>query len=416
MKKRYDIAVVGGGAAGLAAAVTAAGRGRSALLLEKEKRVGKKLLATGNGRCNYTNTAASVRDYRGGDPAFAAAALERFGPAATTAFFHDLGVLPYEEEEGRVYPLSRQAAAVLDALRFAADRRGVETRTETRVTAIVPERGLFRLEAGEAAFAAKKVIIACGGMAGPELGGCRDGYGLLAALGHPVTDIAPSLVKIRTENRLTRPMKGVRVLGRAVLKKRGEAVSETAGEFLFTDYGVSGIPVMQLSRSLCFDEPTAFALELDLLPAFSPADLADELKKRRADLAAAPTEDFLIGMVPKKVGQVLLREALGKRGGVAGDLTDDEILALAETLKRFSLPVTGVLGWKEAQVTAGGAETSFFDGATMESRLVPGLYAAGEVLDIDGGCGGYNLQWAWASGRLAAEAAVSALEKKDDSN
>ena len=406
MKEVFDIAVIGGGAAGFAAAITASQKGARVVMAEKEQRVGKKLLATGNGRCNFSNRFADVSHYHGEDPAFMAYANERFSPTENEAFFRSLGVMAVEEDGGKMYPMSLQAAAVLDMLRLAAERLKVAVKTETTVTEICPNKKGFMLKTKEEPFFAAKVIVACGGMASPELGGCKLGYDLLENLGHSVTALAPALVKIKTDNRLPNALKGIKVEGVLTLKHRGKVAGREEGEILFTEFGISGPPVLQLSRCLCFERAEEFAAEIDLLPQMDENELVELLKERRAILADSALEYYLTGLVQKKVGQLLLKEALGsKLSRGVDDLSDGELRKISAMLKRFTLEVKGVLGWKQAQVTAGGVRTSEFDPKTMESRIVPGLYAVGEVLDIDGDCGGFNLQWAWASGRLAGDCA-----------
>ena len=410
----FDIAVIGGGAAGMAAAVTAAREGCSVILLEKEPRLGRKLAATGNGRCNFTNIMTDINRYHGADASFAVPALERFSPAGNIAFFRSLGIMAKEEDKGKVFPLSLQAAAVLDMFRQELEHRKVCLRTDTRIDGLYSRDKGFRLESqnGEK-FSAAKVIVACGGMASPELGGCHFGYDLLETQGHRISELAPALVKIKTDNRLPNALKGIKVEGVLMLKKRRQKVSSAEGEILFTDYGLSGPPVLELSRFLCFEDAEDFTVEMDLLSEFDENELNALLRERRTILAEAPLECFLTGVVQKKVGMLLLKEALHtKLSRLGGSLSDEELLRVAHILKHFALPVKGVLGWKQSQVTAGGILTGDFDGHTMESKLVPGLYAAGEVLDIDGDCGGFNLQWAWASGRLAAESAVSRLKEE----
>lgn len=408
--KTYDIAVIGGGAAGLAAAITALRGGTTVLVAEKEARIGKKLLATGNGRCNFTNLYTTKDRYHGTDPGFTVYANEKFSPENNMAFFRSLGVMTKVEDEGKAFPLSLQAAAVLDMLRLEVETRGADLRTGLRITSVKKENGGFLLCSAEETFYAKKVIVAAGGMASPELGGCRFGYDLLGKSGHSCSELAPALVKIKTDNRLTNGLKGIKVEGKISLCRHGEIVGSEEGEILFTEFGVSGPPVLQLSRLLCFEKPEAFTVVIDLLPEFSEEELKNLLKERRTLLTEATLDFFVNGLVQKKVGQMLIKEALGcKLSRSIEGLTDDELFAVARILKGFSLPVWGVLGWKQAQVTAGGILTKDFDEKTMESKLVPGLYAAGEVLDIDGDCGGFNLQWAWASGRLAAESAVKSL-------
>lgn len=410
----FDIAVIGGGAAGMAAAVTAARRGASVVLLEKEPRLGRKLLATGNGRCNFTNVRTDLSRYHGADVSFAADALEQFSARDNMAFFRSLGVMAKEEERGKVFPLSLQASAVLDMLRLELERKAVCLRTDTRIIGLSAMKKGFRLESqnGER-FSAAKVIVAGGGMASPELGGCHFGYDLLREQGHRLSDLAPALVKMKTDNRLPNALKGIKIEGILTLKKKNQRIASAEGEILFTDFGISGPPVLELSRVLCFEKAEDFLAEIDLLPSFTEEELTLLLRERRSLLAETSLEYFLTGMVPKKVGMLLMKEALHtKLSRSSVSLSDEELIWVAHILKHFSLWVKGVLGWKQAQVTAGGILTRDFDRKTMESKLVPGLYAAGEVLDIDGDCGGFNLQWAWSSGRLAAESAVNRLKEE----
>ena len=413
MKATYDIAVIGGGAAGLAAAITAGRKGKTVLIIEKEQRLGKKLLATGNGRCNFTNLRSEISRYHGKEPAFAAPAMAQFPPESNIAFFRSLGVMAKTEEDAKVYPLSLQAAAVLDMLRLELERLAIDVVNDCRIQKICPQNRGFQLIGEKERFHAEKVIAACGGMASPELGGCGYGYDLLKELGHTLTPIAPALVKIKTENRLPNALKGIKIEGTLTLKRKGRPLGREAGEILFTDFGISGPPVLQLSRLLCFAPAEEFTAELDLLPDFSKEEVITLLQERRKLLGTATLEHFLTGLIQKKAGMLLTKEALNtKLSRTAKELDDGELQKLAAMLKGFSLPVKGVLGWKQAQVTAGGIDTAGFDPATMESRLVPGLFAVGEVLDIDGDCGGFNLQWAWASGRLAGTIAAKDREER----
>lgn len=404
MKEIYDIAVIGGGAAGLAAAITAARNGARVVIIEKEQRVGKKLSATGNGRCNFTNRFVAENRYHGDNPAFTVYANERFSPADNVDFFRSLCIMAIEEDEGKIYPLSLQAAAVLDMLRLEVERLKIALKTSSAVKELLPNKKGFALKTEEGSFFAAKVIVACGGMASPELGGCSLGYDLLESCGHRRTALAPALVKIKTDNRLTNALKGIKVEGGLTIKKRRKAVGREVGEILFTDFGISGPPVLHLSRCLCFENAEDFTVEIDLLPQFEENALLELLRERRELLGDATLEYYLTGLVQKKVGQLLLKEALGcKLSRNVNSLSDGELRRVAAILKHFTLDVRGALGWKQAQVTAGGIATADFNPKTMESRIVSGLYAVGEVLDIDGDCGGFNLQWAWASGRLAGE-------------
>ena len=381
----------------MAALTAAEDPGNRVTLLERQSRVGRKLLATGNGRCNLTNLHAAPVHYHGRDPSFVSQALARFSVADTLEFFRRLGLLTVVEDSGRVYPFSDQANSVVDVLRLALVRRGVEVRCGCEVQQIGKKaRGYSVKMAGEALYA-DRVIVACGGAAGGKLGGTDLGCRLLRSMGHTVTKLGPSLVQLKTGG--TRSLKGIRADAGLTLKRDGSTVAKAAGEVQFTDFGVSGPAVFDLSRIAA--KGGSQVLLLDLLRPWEEEDVAAMLLEKRRTAPDLPLEDFLTGMVHNRLGRVILSGCGHGLSEPAGILSDRDLAVLARTLKHFPLNVTGVLGLDQAQVTAGGAVTAEFRADTLESRLCPGLFACGEVLDIDGDCGGYNLQWAWSSGRLA---------------
>ena len=397
------VLIIGGGAAGLMAAVSAAqNKENRVLLLERQQRLGRKLLATGNGRCNLTNTAASPAHYHGKDPAFVTEALARFSPADTLRFFRELGLLTVEEYGGRVYPLSNSANSVLDVLRFAVERAGAEVHTACRVNAVKTDgRGHFTVSCEDGArFFCDALIVACGGAAGEKLGGVKDGYELLASLGHSRTKLYPSLVQLVTAPEYPRALKGVRADAAVTLRRGGEILARSAGEVQFTDNGVSGPAVFDISRAAaCGGE--GIEIVFDFFRERDSEELLDMLRARRAALPNAEIGDLLTGMLHNRLGKMLVKAA-GFHGSVPlYALSDHGLSSVLEVCRGFTLPVRGTAGFDSALVTAGGISTAQFDPRTLQSRLVPGLYACGEVLDIDGDCGGYNLQWAWSSGMLA---------------
>ena len=402
---RADVLVLGGGAAGLAAGIAAARAGARVCLVEKLPRVGKRLLATGNGRCNLTNTGARAADYFG-DGAFAAGALARFSPEVVRAFFREIGLESREEYGGRVFPRSNQAAAVVDALRLAFAEAGGETVADFAAIALEPQRGGFCARAADGRTVwGKSAVCALGGMAAPALGGSDSGLKLMRALGHRLVPCAPALVQIKTPPEAVRALKGIRVEGQARAYVEGREAARAAGEILFADYGVSGPAVMQVSRPLSYAlaEKRRAEIAVCALPEEGPGFL----RARRERLASRPLEDFLTGFVPKRLGQVLLKNAgIAPLSRPAGSLSAGELSALEALLFEWRLPVLGTAGYANAQVMAGGLDTRDFDPRTLQSRKVPGLFAAGEILNVDGGCGGYNLQWAWASGLLAGSEAA----------
>ena len=396
------VLVIGGGASGMMAALTAAeDPHHTVTLLERQSRVGRKLLATGNGRCNLTNLHASPAHYHGGDPEFVTAALERFSVGDTLEFFRSIGLITVAEASGRVYPFSDQANSVVDVLRFALEQRGVELRCGCEVLSIGKKARGYTVKTAEERFYCDKLIVACGGAAGGKLGGTDLGYKLLKSMGHTVTTLHPSLVQLKTDTAATRSLKGVRADAGLTLKRNGAAAAVNAGEVQFTDFGISGPAVFELSREAAFGGDQV--LLLDLLRPFTEEALTEYLAGKREAMPQILLEDFLTGILHNRLGRVVLKQAGLDLGRRAGTLTGKELGSIAHWIKYFPLTVTGVMGLEQAQVTAGGVLTSEFRPDTLESRLCPGLFATGEVLDIDGDCGGYNLQWAWSSGRLAGK-------------
>ena len=402
MNYTYDCLIVGGGASGLMAAISAK-RAAPALrvaLLEGGARVGKKLLTTGNGRCNLSNADLALSRYQGGDLAAAARVLARLDGAATAAFFGSLGI-PLREDgnEGKLYPYSLQAGAVVDALRFECDRLGVETRLDCRVTRLTPNG--VACEDGDRT--APAVVIACGGCAAPHTGSDGSGYDLLRQAGHTVTRLFPAIVPLRTETEPIRPVNKLRLEGIVTAFADGEMRQE-AGEIHFADYGLSGPPVLQLSGFVAAHGGAD--LTLDLLPGRSQEWLLGYLKQRRAAAYGDLADNLFLGLLPKRFGTMLLKRCGLSANDAASGIADDTLAKLALCAKAFPLRASGPCGWKDAQVTAGGVPLREFDESLM-SRRRAGLFACGEVLDVTGDCGGFNLQWAWASGFVAGTAAAA---------
>lgn len=394
------VLVIGGGASGMAAALTAADAGHRVLLAERQSRVGRKLLATGNGRCNLSNLHASPAHYHGAAADFCRPALERFPAEETLGWFERLGLLTAAEPSGRIYPASNMAGSVLDVLRYALERPEIELRTGCVITQLRHRGGAFtaRTESGET-LTAERVILAAGGAAGSKVGGVMDGYQLARQLSHHRTALLPSLVQVKTDPTYPRGLKGVKAEADVRVLRGREVLAQGRGEILFTEYGVSGPAIFDLSRAVSTGGE-GLLLALDLLPQLDMAGTLRWLRGRQASLGAREAALLLTGSVHTRLGQTVVKRA-GFTNQPASSLTEDDLRRIAAGLHSFALPVTGVCGFDQAQVTAGGLRTDEFDPKTMQSLLVPGLYACGEVLDIDGDCGGYNLQWAWASGRLA---------------
>lgn len=410
MSADTHITIVGGGASGLMAAVCAARLGAHVTIAERQDRVGRKILATGNGRCNLTNVTCSAAHFAGGNVSFVKTALESFTPSATMAFFAELGAPCREEDGGKVYPLTGQASTVLDVLRFECTRLGVEIVTDAPVSAVSRRGHYLHVKAGTRDLRSERAIVCAGGRAVPQLGGGDSGIQILSRAGHGVVSQFPVLVPVRTDTHFGRQVKGTKVIAGARLFAGAEQYAEEPGEVLFTEYGLSGPPIIQLSLRAAYalhnHEPVR--LILDLLPGWPGGEVAREIERRRERWAGESTELLLLGLIHKRLIPVVLGAAgLADMRAASATIPAGASQRIEEVVRGWELDVTGTLAWSEAHVMAGGVSTADFNPATLESRLVPGLYAAGEVLDIVGDCGGHNLQWAWASARLAAQSACA---------
>ncbi len=396
------IGIIGAGASGMAAAITAAHTAQNQILLfERQARVGRKLMATGNGRCNLTNRRAGIQSYHGSRPGFVQPALREFSVDNTLNFFEALGLYTVTEEGGRVYPYSDQANSVVDVLRFALDRKNIELHLGTEITAVKREAEGFLLRAGEQTFLVDRLIVSCGGVAGGKLGGSLSGYQLLRSLGHHCTKLYPSLVQLKTDPTLVRGLKGVRANAALELLLNDTLLATARGEVQFTEYGVSGPAVFDLSRAASTCE--GGVLRLNLLPDLSTESLLSSLCIRISRLPRLKCEDLLTGILHNRLGRVILKACQIPLEQPITSLNWKQLTAAVELCHGLELELRGTMGMEHAQVTAGGICLEEFDPDTLQSRLVPGLYATGEVLDIDGDCGGYNLQWAWSSGQLAGQ-------------
>ncbi len=395
-----NIAIIGAGAAGMAAAITAAASGTNrVILLERQARVGKKLLATGNGRCNLSNWNAGASHYHGADRDFVQPALEAFPVQSTLDFFRTLGLYTVTEPGGRIYPYSDQANSVVDVLRFALDRRNVDLKLGCEVTGVKKTAKGFLIRTAEEQIEADRLIVTCGGAAGTKLGGGLSGYQLLRSLGHHCTKLSPSLVQVKTDPALVRSLKGVRANASVRYELRKSLLAKAEGEVQFTEYGISGPAIFDLSRAV--SEVGEGEIHLDLLPTVSEDELLSALCIRISRYPDLTCDDLLTGILHNRLGRVVVRACEVPGAQKLTALNWKQLVRVVECCHDFCLQVQGTMGMDQAQVTAGGIVTAEFDPKTLQSRIVPGLYAAGEVLDVDGDCGGYNLQWAWSSGQLA---------------
>lgn len=401
------IGIIGAGASGMAAALAAAKFDYAQVILfERQARVGRKLQATGNGRCNLSNAYADERGYHGEDTDFTKIALERFSVQDTLLWFSQMGLYMVAEESGRIYPYSDQANSVVDVLRFALDKENISLHTGFEVTKVRKTDAGFQVEGNGEIYTCDKLIIACGGLAGTKLGGSMSGYQLLRSLGHKVTKLRPALVQMKSNWNGCAALKGVRANCHAAIYHDGALHAESKGELQFTEYGLSGPVIFEISRDVCHKKGQ-WVCKMDFVPDISEEDVFIGLQMRRN--TNLPTDELFTGLLHNRLGRVVTHNA-GIRSGIKiADLRDDELMQAAHIAKALEITLTEPMGMEHAQVTAGGVCTCEFDSATMESKLLPGLYACGEVLDVDGDCGGFNLQWAWSSGLLAGTSARRSL-------
>jgi hypothetical protein len=398
------VIVVGGGASGMAAAIAAARMGAPVTVLERMARVGKKLLATGNGRCNLANARLELGRFHGGDLQAVRAALEAFGLDSTLGFFAELGIAAREEEAGKIFPRSGQASAVLDVLRHELSRLGVVTHCDSPVSSLERCGGLWRARTSGGVHEGAAIVLGAGGRAAPQLGSNGSGHLLAAALGHRIVDPFPALTRLRVRSPWLGHLKGLKVDGTVEL-----AGSAAAGEILFTENGLSGPPVLDVSRRAGegLRRGEAIEVRLDLCPDLPGAALIAMLRERFLGGRDVTAEFALVGFLHKRLIVPVLRESGIDPVARAGAVREPAVKVLAALLHGWRLPVVGTDSWTEAQVTAGGVDLAGVHPSTLESRIAPGLFFAGEVLDVDGDCGGFNLQWAWSSGRLAGTGAAT---------
>lgn len=415
--KVFDIVIVGGGASGMFAAISAKQKNPAlnVAIVEKNARVGKKLLATGNGRCNISNYDDEMSRYHGENVKFVISAFSRLSTEKSLDIFNKLGLLTKEESEGKIYPRSGQASVVLDFLRLGLSRLGISEITDFEAACINPSKEKFVIKSKSGDEVSGKCVIVCvGGWAGPQFGTDGSGFKLIEKLGHAKTPVYPALTRLKSTNPFAKSLKGMKFDGVATLKSEGKTVRVEEGEILFTEYGLSGPPILQLSGEAInlLNKNKKPSISLDIIPDKDEQELKNilsEMIKLNPDI---PLENFLSGIMNKQIGKMLVKAAnIGKLGDRAEILGEKELSKVISFIKGWEFEISGHTGWKDAQTTAGGAKTSEFFPSTMESRLVKNLFVAGEILDIYGDCGGFNLKWAWSSGYLAGVSAAERLSE-----
>ncbi len=396
---KREIAVIGGGASGMMAAITAAKSGAKVTLYETKDRLGKKILATGNGKCNYTNLIQQEECYRGTIPSFSKEARKAFSVEDTLHFFQTIGIEP-KYKNGYVYPNSEQATSVADALVMEIRTLPIRVQYQT-VRTIKFEKNSYLVTTDNETTKFDRVILCCGSFANMKDTKEFLGYELAKTLGHSIIPVLPALVQLRCKEKWFKTIAGVRTEGIVTIYENKQPIVKEQGELLFTEYGLSGIPIFQVSRfaaeSLHYGKQVTCSL--DLLPQFSLEEVEERLKKRFQTMKQRTAEEALVGLLNHKLNYIILKEC-----GIVPTEPCKQINVvkkLASLYKNFTCQITGTNPFSNAQICAGGVNTKEINPVTMESKLCKGLYMAGELVDVDGTCGGYNLQWAWSSGYVA---------------
>lgn len=399
------VIIIGGGASGLMAAITAARGGAKVTVLEHQNQVGKKILVTGNGRCNFTNTDQDLSHYHSESPINMAIALKQFTCQDTILFFKDLGIFS-KNRNGYLYPHSDAANALLDVLRMECEHLKVKIACQIEVESIENCDGIFQVHTPGWTYEAEKLILATGSKAAPATGSDGSGYALAKSFGHTVIEPYPALVQLLSKEKCLNALAGLRVDARAILFADNKPVISNRGEVQLNANNISGIPVFQISA----DAAKSFAagkqchVVLDFLPDFSERLLMDYMRQRIRTGGYKTAVNFLTGLFSKKLSEILCERCKFSKKLLAENFTEDDIIILCKQIKNFKIQIHGTNGFEHAQCCGGGVSLEEINPFTMESLKMPGLYFCGELLDVHGDCGGYNLQWAWTSGYLAGKA------------
>jgi predicted Rossmann fold flavoprotein len=394
-----DMIVVGAGAAGLIAAITSARAGNKVTLLEQNSKTGKKILVSGNGKCNIDNKYINPTRFHSQDPNFIEKVLEGYGVDIVEKFFTSIGLELTEGKEGKMFPLSLQASSVVELLEYEAKRVGVQIVCDCAVTSISKESETFTLETTQGTKTCTKLLLASGSPAAPQLGGSNSGYAFATKMGHTLIPRHPSLVQLCSEEEWVKGASGVKVAGLAKLYANGEYITEKKGDLLFTNYGISGLAILDLSREVStrLADYDYCELNLDLMPEMSKEKLTNLLLNRIQQESNKPLTLWLQGVINKKLIAIIVEQSKSKVK-VEKELNRKEINKIVHAIKNLKLSINDTKGFKGAEVATGGVNTTEVNPQTMESKLVPNLYFAGEILDVDGDRGGFNFHFAWVSG------------------
>lgn len=409
--ERKIVAVIGGGASGMMAAVAAAEQGAFVTLFETNERVGKKLLATGNGKCNFSNLRMDHSSYFSKTPEKVETYMQRFGVIDTVQFFQSQGMMT-KDKNGYLYPASEQATTVLDIFRILMKKLKISILTDKKVSFLCKEETSEKivLSAGGEKYFFDSVVVACGSKAAPKTGSDGNGYVLAEKIGHHIHEVVPALVQLKCEERHMKSVSGVRAEGKVSLLVDGKETSQERGEIQFTDYGISGIVVFQISRTAAYAliHKKKTEVLIDLLPDMNP-DVFDRFiihrKKSLGNGTICTVEEFFTGMLNKKLMQYFIRKAGLGLDEMVGKVSEEKLDLVFAFCKNWKLRICGTNSFDQAQVCAGGVSLTEVD-ENLQSLKLKGIYFAGEILDVDGKCGGYNLQWAWTSGKIAGESAA----------
>lgn len=401
--KQWDLVIIGAGASGMMAAITAAREHKTVCIIERLEKAGKKLLATGNGKCNFTNSVMHTDCFHG-DKTFIKHVLEQFTVEDCLAFFRSIGIYP-KSRNGYFYPNSEQASSVTNALLYELERLGVKISYETSVKGISITKESVCIETNKGAFTGKRLIIATGLLAAPKLGSDGSLFDLIKSLGHRFMPILPSLCGFYCKGLKFKQISGVRAQGTVEAYIDNMKCAEDTGEIQFTDYGLSGIPIFQISSFLSkgLYEKKQVEIKLNLLPEFSKEQLAEELDYRRKLCIAMPATALLNGLINQKLADMILEKAGIDKALYVSSISTEQMKKLATFLQEIKVKVTNYRDFEFAQVCTGGIPTSDIQFNTLESKFTPRVYFIGEILDVDGICGGYNLHFAWATGYIAGK-------------
>ena len=410
---RKKVGVIGAGAAGMFAAITAARQGAAVTVLEGGERVGKKILSTGNGKCNLGNLYLDKDCYFGGDKEFIERALGHFGTMDTIQFFRSIGLL-IKDKNGYLYPACEQAAVVLDVLRIEMKTLGIHVLENKKVTKIHKKSEKVIVEAGSESHSFDSVILACGGKAAPKTGSDGSGYKLAKDMGHRIIKVVPALVQLICKEEYLKAVAGVRADAEISVICDDKCVAKERGELQLTDYGVSGIPVFQLSRVVNYllEDKKEVTLKINLLPDYNEEEFKELCLVRSLLQDGRTTEEFFTGLLHKKLVTLFLKLAGLKAEMSIVDADKEKLKKLYTLCQNWTLHISGSKSFDNAQVCAGGVSLSEITD-NMESKLMKDVYFAGELLDVDGKCGGYNLQWAWSSGYLSGMGAAGTQVVKE---